>query len=33
MSQSKRQIEVNNVWKVFGDNPEAALQPEYASMS
>ena len=33
MSPSGRQIEVNNIWKVFGDNPEAALQPEYASMS
>ena len=33
MNQSGRQIEVNNIWKVFGDNPEAALQPEYASMS
>ena len=33
MSQGGRQIEVNNVWKVFGDTPEAALQPEYASKS
>ena len=33
MSQGGRQIEVNNVWKVFGDKPEAALQPEYASKS
>ena len=31
MNQSGRQIEVNNVWKVFGENPEAALQPEHAS--
>ena len=33
MSQRGRQIEVKNVWKVFGDNPEAALQPENASKS
>ncbi len=33
MSQGGRQIEVNNVWKVFGDKPEAALQPEHASKS
>ncbi len=33
MSRGGRQIEVNNVWKVFGDTPEAALQPEYASKS
>ena len=33
MSQGGRQIEVNNLWKVFGDNPEAALEPEYAPMT
>ena len=33
MSQRGRQIEVKNVWKVFGDNPKAALQPENASKS
>ena len=26
-------IQVNSLWKVFGDNPERALQPEYASKS
>ena len=33
MIQQERQIEVKNVWKVFGDRPELALQPEYASSS
>ena len=27
------QIEVSDLWKVFGENPEAALLPEYESMS
>ena len=33
MSQSEHQIQVNGVWKVFGDRPERALQPEYQSKS
>ena len=33
VSQREPLIEVNNVWKVFGDNPEAALQQEYAVMT
>ena len=33
MSQREHQIEVNNVWKIFGDKPEMALQPKYASKS
>ena len=33
MSHSGRQIEVSNVWKVFGENPDAALRPEHASKS
>ena len=33
MSQSDHQIEVNGVWKVFGDRPERCLQPEYAARS
>ena len=33
MSQSGRQIEVSNVWKVFGENLDAALRPEHASKS
>ncbi len=33
MSQREHQIEVNNVWKIFGDKPETALQPKYASKS
>ena len=33
MIQPERQIEVKNVWKVFGHRPELALQPEYASSS
>ena len=32
MSQG-HQIEVKGVWKVFGDKPERALEPEYASKS
>ena len=33
MSQQGRRIEVENVWKVFGDRPERALEPEYATKS
>ena len=33
MSEGERRIEVEGVWKVFGDKPERALQPEYASKS
>ena len=33
MSQPERRIEVNDVWKVFGDKPERVFQPEYLSMS
>ena len=33
MSHSGPQIEVSNVWKVFGENPDAALRPEHASKS
>lgn len=33
MSKSISQIEVHNIWKVFGDAPEIALQPEHASKS
>ncbi len=33
MSQSEHQIEVNGIWKVFGDRPERCLQPDYASKS
>ena len=33
MSQREHQIEVNNVWKIFGDKPEMALQPKYTSKS
>ena len=33
MSQTTAHIEVNNVWKVFGKRPEAAMRPEYASKS
>ena len=33
MSQLGRRIEVNNVWKVFGDRPEIALRPEHVSKS
>ena len=33
MEQVAHQIEVEGVWKVFGDKPERALEPEYAEMS
>ena len=33
MSEQGRRIEVENVWKVFGDRPERALDPEHASKS
>ncbi len=33
MSEPEHQIEVNGVWKVFGDSPERALQSEYAPKS
>ena len=33
MSKSISQIEVHNIWKVFGDALETALQPEHASKS
>ncbi len=33
MTPDSRQIEVTNLWKVFGANPKAALQPEHESMS
>ena len=33
MSQDLHQIEVNGLWKVFGDKPERALEPKYASKS
>ena len=33
MSHREPLIAVDSVWKVFGDNPEAALQPECASMT
>ena len=33
MSQDLHQIEVNGLWKVFGDKPEQALEPKYASKS
>ena len=33
MIQRERQIEVKNVWKVFGNRPERALDPEHASKS
>ena len=33
MSQPEHRIEVDGVWKVFGDGPERVYQPEYASMS
>ena len=33
MSEPEHQIEVDGVWKVFGDRPERALQPEYGSKS
>ena len=33
MDESEQQIEVNGVWKVFGDRPERALQTESESKS
>ena len=33
MTQQGHQIEVNGLWKVFGDKPEVALEPQYASKS
>ena len=33
MDEQKYQIEVNNLWKVFGRRPERALDPEYAAKS
>ena len=33
MDESEQQIEVNGVWKVFGNSPERALQSEYAPKS
>ena len=33
MNQLAQQIQVNGLWKVFGDKPERALHPEYASKS
>ncbi len=33
MSEPEHQIEVNGVWKVFGNSPERALQSEYAPKS
>ena len=33
MNEPERRIEVNDVWKVFGDNPERVFQPEYLEMS
>ena len=33
MSESEHQIEVNGIWKVFGDRPERCLQPDYGSKS
>ena len=33
MSEPEHQIEVNGVWKVFGDSPERALQSEYEAKS
>ena len=33
MDHQSPHIQVNSLWKVFGDNPERALQPEYASKS
>ena len=32
-SNAGGQIEVRGLWKVFGDDPERALEPEYADMS
>ena len=33
MTESTPQIEVDSLWKVFGDGPERALDPQYASHS
>ncbi|MYD97117.1 MAG: glycine betaine/L-proline ABC transporter ATP-binding protein [Gammaproteobacteria bacterium] len=33
MSENSSQIEVSNLWKVFGENPQAALQPECAPLT
>ena len=33
MGSPEHRIEVDGVWKVFGDRPERVFQPEYASMS
>ncbi len=33
MTQQEHYIQVNSLWKVFGNQPERALQPEYASKS
>ena len=33
MDKQAHQIEVKGLWKVFGDKPERALEPEYASKS
>ncbi|MCY4449992.1 MAG: glycine betaine/L-proline ABC transporter ATP-binding protein [Chloroflexi bacterium] len=33
MEQGSGRIEVSNLWKVFGENPEAALQPECEPMT
>ena len=33
MGSPVHRIEVDGVWKVFGDRPERVFQPEYASMS
>ncbi len=33
MNEPERRIEVNDVWKVFGDKPERVFQPEYLEMS
>ena len=32
-SSNDHQIVVNNLWKVFGPNPDLALDDEYSSMS
>ena len=33
MNEQERQIEVNDLWKVFGDRPQRALEPTHASKS
>ena len=33
MNETTPEIEVGGLWKVFGDRPERALQPRYASLS